>query len=73
MKGEFKGFSQPADDKKFNLYIKTKEIDKIIKEYKKLKKYKKSSFFQIEKLSGQDTQIDKLIEEYGIDPEAIED
>ena len=44
-----------------------------IKEYKKLKKYKKSSFFQIEKLSGQDTQIDKLIEEYGIDPEAIED
>jgi|TARA_B100002019_G_scaffold223775_1_gene196667 hypothetical protein len=73
MNGEFKGFSQPADDKKFNLYIKNKEIDKIIKEYKKLKKYKKSSFFQIEKLSGQDTQIDKLIEEYGIDPEAIED
>ena len=46
MNGEFKGFSQPADDKKFNLYIKNKEIDKIIKEYKKLKKYKKSSFFQ---------------------------
>ena len=45
MNGEFKGFSQPADDKKFNLYIKNKEIDKIIKEYKKLKKYKKVFFF----------------------------
>ena len=45
---------------------------KIIKEYKKLKKYQKSSLFELEKLSGQETQIDKLVDEYGIDPEAIE-
>ena len=39
MKGDFKGFSKPADDKKLNLYISNKEIDRLIKTYKKLKKY----------------------------------
>ena len=72
MSGEFKGFSKPVDDKTLRLYIKNKEIDKLIKTYKKLKKYQKSSIFQIEKLSGQETKIDKLIKEYGIDSEAIE-
>jgi len=68
----FKGFSKPENDKKFKLYIKNKEIKNIINQYKKLKKYQKSSIFEIEKLSGQETRIDKLINEYGIDPEAIE-
>jgi hypothetical protein len=68
----FKGFSKPADDKKFRLYIRNNEVNKLIKEYKKLKKYQKSSIFEIEKLSGQETRIDKLIREYGIDSEAIE-
>ena len=67
----FKGFVKSADDKEFRLYIKNKEVNKLIKEYKKLKKYQKSSIFEIEKLSGQETKIDKLINEYGIDPEAI--
>ena len=47
-------------------------VQKIIREYKKLKKYQKSSMFELEKLSGQETQIDKLVDEYGIDSEAIE-
>ena len=68
----FKGFAKPADDKEFRLYIKNREINKLIKEYKKLKKYQKSSIFEIEKLSGQQTRVDKLIEKYGINPEAIE-
>lgn len=68
----FGGFANPADDKKFRLYVKNKEVNKLIKEYKKLKKYQKSSLFEIEKLSGQETRIDKLINEYGIDPEALE-
>jgi len=72
MSSGFKGFSKPADDKTLRLYIKNKEIDKLIKVYKKLKKYQKSSIFEIEKLSGQETKIDKLLNEYGIDPEAIE-
>jgi hypothetical protein len=72
MSDGFKGFSKPEDDKTLRLYIKNREIDKLIKTYKKLKKYQKSSIFQIEKLSGQETKVDKLIKEYGIDSEAIE-
>jgi hypothetical protein len=68
----FKGFAGPADDKELRLKIRNSEVNKIIKEYKKLKKYQKSSIFEIEKLSGKETQIDRLINEYGIDPEALE-
>ena len=68
----FKGFAKSTNDKQFKLYIKNREVEKLIKEYKKLKKYQKSSIFEIEKLSGQQTKIDKLLNEYGIDPEAIE-
>lgn len=68
----FKGFAKPADDKKFRLYIRNREINKLIKEYKKIKKYQKSSLFEIEKLFGQETKIDKLLNEYGIDSEALE-
>jgi hypothetical protein len=68
----FKGFTKSADDKELRLYIKNKEVNKLIKEYKKLKKYQRSSIFEIEKLSGQETKIDKLINQYGIDSEAIE-
>lgn len=68
----FKGFAKSEDDKKFRLYIKNREVNKLIKQYKKFKKYQKSSIFEIEKLSGQETKIDKLIREYGINPEAIE-
>jgi hypothetical protein len=68
----FKGFAKSADDKQLRLYIKNREVNRLIKEYKKLKKYQKSSIFEIEKLSGVETKIDKLINEYGIDSEAIE-
>jgi len=68
----FKGFASPSEDREFRLKIRNSEVQKIIKEYKKLKKYQKSSLFEIEKLSGKETQIDRLINEYGIDPEALE-
>lgn len=72
MSGGFKGDITPKKDKQLKLYIKNREVDKIIKQYKNLKKYQKSSIFEIEKLSGKETKIDKLINEYGIDSEAIE-
>ena len=68
----FKGFSSPSKEKELKVYIKNREVDKLIKQYKTLKKYQKSSIFEIEKLSGKETKIDKLINEYGIDTEAIE-
>jgi|TARA_B100000900_G_scaffold338016_1_gene300047 hypothetical protein len=48
------------------------DIDRLLKEYKKLKKYQKSSICAIEKLSGKKTKIDRLVDEYGTNPEAIE-
>jgi hypothetical protein len=72
MSDGFKGFTKPGEDKEFKLNIRTSEINKIIKDYKKLKKYQKSSIFEIQKISGQETQIDKLIGDYGIDSEALE-
>jgi hypothetical protein len=67
----FKGFTDPSD-KEFRLKIRNSEISKIIKEYKKLKKYQKSNIFEVSKLSGKKTKIDRLLDDYGIDPEAIE-
>lgn len=72
MSSGFKGDVSPKKDRELKLYIRNREVNKLIKEYKKLKKYQKSSIFEIEKLSGQETKIDKLLNEYGIDPEAIE-
>ena len=72
MSGGFKGDVSPKKDRELKLYIRNREVNKLIKEYKKLKKYQKSSIFEIEKLSGQETKIDKLLKEYGIDPEALE-
>lgn len=72
MSGGFKGDITPKKDEELKLYIKNSGVNRLIKEYKKLKKYQKSSIFEIEKLSGKETKIDKLLNEYGIDPEAIE-
>ena len=48
------------------------DINRLLKEYKKLKKYQKSSICAIEKLSGKKTKIDRLVDEYGTNPETIE-
>ena len=68
----FKGFTD-KEDQELKLNIRTSEIDKIIKQYKKLKKYQKSSIHEIAKLSNKQTQIEKLVNKYGIDPEALQD
>jgi len=45
------GFVGSDDNKDLTVKIPNKEIDKIIKEYKKIKKYQKSSLFEIKKLN----------------------
>ena len=59
----FKGFAKSADDKEFRLYIKNKEVNKLIKEYKKLKKYQKSSLFAVKTMDGTEEIVSKLLEE----------
>ena len=69
----FKGFADDSTkDGNIRFNINADEIDNIIKSYKKLKKYQKSSMHEIEKLSGNKTSIDKLVDEYGMDSEAFE-
>ena len=44
------GFVQKEDDKEFKVKIKNSEVDKIMKEYKKIKKKEKSNFSHIKKI-----------------------
>ena len=43
MTGGFGGFINEKKDREVKLYVRNREVDKLIKEYKKLKKYQKSS------------------------------
>ena len=45
------GFVGADDNKDLTVKIPKSEVDKIIKEYKKIKKYQKSSLFEIKKLN----------------------
>ena len=48
-----------------------KEMKKVMKKYKKMKRYMKSSMYEIAKLSGKKTFIDKLVDEYGENPNSV--
>ena len=52
-----------------NYTVNMEQMKKVVKQYKKLKKYSKSNLFQIQKLSGQETIIDKLTKEFEENPE----
>ena len=47
------------------------EMKKVVKKYKKMKKYMKSSMYEIKKLSGKKTFIDKLVDKYGENPNSV--
>jgi len=65
-----KGFEKKLFD--VEIEMPHEEIEKLIKEYKKLKKYQKSSMCEIEKLSGKKTKVEKLVDEFGTNSEEIE-
>ena len=57
-----KGFEKKLFD--VEVEMPHEDIQRLVKEYKKLKKYQKSSMCEIEKLSGKKTKVDKLIDKY---------
>lgn len=59
-----KGF----DDGKAKVYLDEDEIGKLLKGYKKIKKYMKSSIHEVRKLSGEKDIVSELIEEYNKNP-----
>ena len=54
-----------------NYSVDMKEMKKVMKKYKKMKRYMKASMYEIAKLSGKKTFIDKLVDEYGENPNSV--
>lgn len=46
-----------------NLRINTDEVDKLLKKYKKIKKYMKTPIYDIKVMDGTETYVTKLVEE----------
>ena len=62
----FGGFVDSKNiDKKPAVIIDDDEYNKILKDYKRLKKYQKSTMYEVAKLSGKETELDRLLREYG--------
>lgn len=59
-----KGF----DDGKAKVYLDEDEVQKLLKSYKKIKKYMKSSIHEVRKMNGEKDIVSELIEEYSEDP-----
>ena len=63
----FGGFTNnDIDDSKngkAKITIDQREVDKLMKEYKGIKKYMRSALFEVKKLDGTETYISSLIEE----------
>ena len=53
---------------KVQVSIDNNEVKKLIKDYKKIKKYMKSSIFEVKNLYGTEKIVSKLLEEYKDDP-----
>jgi hypothetical protein len=43
--------------------VNTNEINKILKKYKKIKKYQRSPLFEVKTMGGTETYVSKLIQE----------
>jgi hypothetical protein len=52
-----------SKDGKAKITIDQREVDKLMKEYKGIKKYMRSALFEVKKLDGTETYISSLIEE----------
>lgn len=54
-----------GNDDKLKVEINTDEVSKLLKTYKKLKKYQKSSIFTVKSMDGNEEIISSLLDEYG--------
>jgi hypothetical protein len=57
------GFGADSNSKKqLKFRVNQNELNKIIKDYKKIKKYMKSSLYDIRMMDGNETVVSKLLE-----------
>jgi len=52
---------------KATVVINDDEVQKLLKDYKKIKKYMKSTLYEVKLMEGKEERVSKLLEEYGGD------
>ena len=52
---------------KATVVINDDEVQKLMKDYKKIKKYMKSPLYQVKSMEGTETRVKKLLDEYSGD------
>ena len=52
---------------KATVVINDDEVQKLMKDYKNIKKYMKSSLYQVKTMEGTETRVKKLLDEYSGD------
>jgi len=64
----FSGFTKnnidDSKDGKAKITIDQREVDNLLKEYKKIKKYMRSPLFQVKTMDGTEDYVSKLVEEF---------
>lgn len=55
--------SDGFEDKKLKISIKEDEVDKLLKKYKKVKKYMKSPLYAVKVIDGTENYVSQLIKE----------
>lgn len=53
---------------KLKVEVNTDEINNLLKEYKKIKKYMKSSLYQVKKIDGTEKVVSELLDKYYDNP-----
>ena len=71
MSGGFGESSPSLGDDELKLNVNMTEVDKLIKKYKRINKFRKTSFYEVNRLDGKQTYVERLINDDGIDDEAI--
>jgi DNA-binding transcriptional regulator YhcF (GntR family) len=60
--------AEKSKEGKAVVIIDDNEIDKLLKQYKKIKKYMKSSLYEVKKIDGTEKVVSELLDEYYKDP-----
>jgi predicted phage tail protein len=53
---------------KIKVSLQEEELDKLLKKYKGIRKYMKSSLYQVKVMDGTENFVSELVEEYNKDP-----
>lgn len=59
------GFGGGTSDGSAKVYVQKEEVEKLIKDYKKIKKYMNSRIFEIKNLDGSEKVVKELLDKYG--------